>query len=865
MVHGWRIGRSLAAAVAIAAAGAPAAHAQDLTATPANLSAVFGSAAPGDRILLASGDYGTFTGGLKDGTVTLTPAAGATASMAIEFNPASNVDIDGVTITDALIADARTKNITIENSTFDRSQAVVRTGELSNANIMLDHNLHVGYDKCGTCAEGRVELVDHNDDPSGVTIQNSVFAGGNSDGIQNGGSGVKILNNEFADIKQIDQDADGVHADAIQLYGSVDTVIKNNYFHGDADAIMAADGADGEVIENNVIGPTDSPVAITLYSDNGSLVRHNTIWDIGCSNDAYCGVLALGSKSGAPGGQDTTVLDNIVGDASASEGTATFAFMGFDFNLIGYGELVAGTNNFAGTPTFTGGETPTTLNGFALADSSAGKSAASDGQDVGAVGLPWTWAPGPATQADPPTIEPHTDLTFEATSPQGRVVDYVPPAAHDPGGGTLTPSCTPAPGFTFPVDAPDPTPVTCIATASGRTATTTFDVHVVDTTGPAITPPDDLTREATGPSGAVVSYPAATAHDLVDGDVPAVCGPASGSTFALGTTTVTCTATDAHDNTAAKSFVVHVVDTAGPVVTPRDDLTREATGPNGAVVSYPAATAHDLVDGAVAAACTPASGSSFALGTTTVTCTATDAHHNTAKTTFRVRVADTTRPSLAGMPSDLHVTAPAAEGARVTYHVPTAIDLVDGARPVTCTPASGSMFSVGTTKVTCAAGDRAGNQAVRQFNVIVDAPAKQPAGDPGPPGGGQPTGPGLEPGTLSVASARGSRSAVALTLLCPAGTSGCAPVTVRLTVSVRLKRGKVAGISRTTRTIAVGSRSTVTTSAGHTVQLRVKLNRNGRKLLQRFARMKVTVRVSTATTVVATRRITLKARKHHGH
>jgi hypothetical protein len=39
-----------------------------------------------------------------------------------------------------------------------------------------------------------------------------------------------------------------------------------------------------------------------------------------------------------------------------------------------------------------------------------------------------------------------------------------------------------------------------------------------------------------------------------------VCSPASGSTFPVGTTTVTCTATDASGNTATCSFTVSVFD-----------------------------------------------------------------------------------------------------------------------------------------------------------------------------------------------------------------------------------------------------------------------------------------------------------------
>lgn len=46
--------------------------------------------------------------------------------------------------------------------------------------------------------------------------------------------------------------------------------------------------------------------------------------------------------------------------------------------------------------------------------------------------------------------------------------------------------------------------------------------------------------------------------DLVDGTVPVTCDHAPGDTFALGTTTVTCTATDVHHNTSTKSFTVAV-------------------------------------------------------------------------------------------------------------------------------------------------------------------------------------------------------------------------------------------------------------------------------------------------------------------
>jgi HYR domain-containing protein len=179
--------------------------------------------------------------------------------------------------------------------------------------------------------------------------------------------------------------------------------------------------------------------------------------------------------------------------------------------------------------------------------------------------------------------------------------------------------------------------VNCSATdAHSNTANGSFTVTVQDTTPPSLTLPSDITAEATGPSGAAVTY-TVSASDLVDGSVTVNCSPASGSTFPLGTTTVNCSATDAHSNTANGSFTVTVQDTTPPSLTLPSDITAEATSAAGAIVAY-AASASDLVDGPVAVSCTPASGSTFAPGTTTVNCSATDAHSNTANGSFKVTV-----------------------------------------------------------------------------------------------------------------------------------------------------------------------------------------------------------------------------------
>ena len=74
---------------------------------------------------------------------------------------------------------------------------------------------------------------------------------------------------------------------------------------------------------------------------------------------------------------------------------------------------------------------------------------------------------------------------------------------------------------------------------------------------PTLTLPGNLQRDATGPTGANVTF-SATAVDGNNQSVPVTCTPASGSVFAVGTTTVTCTATDAQGRKSTGTFTVTV-------------------------------------------------------------------------------------------------------------------------------------------------------------------------------------------------------------------------------------------------------------------------------------------------------------------
>ena len=83
----------------------------------------------------------------------------------------------------------------------------------------------------------------------------------------------------------------------------------------------------------------------------------------------------------------------------------------------------------------------------------------------------------------------------------------------------------------------------------------------------------NLVAEATGPGGASVGYASPATTDAVDGAGTASCAPASGSTFGLGTHTVSCNAIDAAGNhAAATSFTVTVRDTTAPAIAPHADV-----------------------------------------------------------------------------------------------------------------------------------------------------------------------------------------------------------------------------------------------------------------------------------------------------
>jgi hypothetical protein len=142
-----------------------------------------------------------------------------------------------------------------------------------------------------------------------------------------------------------------------------------------------------------------------------------------------------------------------------------------------------------------------------------------------------------------------------------------------------------------------------------------FAAQSIGSTGDVQIPDDDLaitasnlTVNATGPTGTTVNYTTAptVAVTVTDEDAspPApVCSPLPGTVFAIGTTTVNCSATDSEDTNSpvTTSFTVTVVGATGQLTALQGQV--KGVGPGTSLAAKLAAVQGDLKVGAKGDAC----------------------------------------------------------------------------------------------------------------------------------------------------------------------------------------------------------------------------------------------------------------------
>jgi hypothetical protein len=228
------------------------------------------------------------------------------------------------------------------------------------------------------------------------------------------------------------------------------------------------------------------------------------------------------------------------------------------------------------------------------------------------------------------------------------------------GGGstTGTPSLLlPASGGTFKLR------TTFVGNAFYSTSSDLDTITVTSSNTPPVlsVPAGPVGAEAASPSGAAVTF-AVSANDAEDNPAPMpTCTASSGSTFALGDTTVTCSVTDSGGLSDTESFVVRVVDTLDPGAFITSDERDNGAGwynaasndgePGLAIdvaaVDLVRVSSLTCTDNGADVGALDADGDSFALGDGSheIACTATDGAGNdsTARARFDV---DQTAPSI---------------------------------------------------------------------------------------------------------------------------------------------------------------------------------------------------------------------------
>lgn len=308
------------------------------------------------------------------------------------------------------------------------------------------------------------------------------------------------------------------------------------------------------------------------------------------------------------------------------------------------------------------------------------------------------------TDETAPAVTVPSNVTKEAIGPQ-TVVSLGVASATDLVAGVVTAT----PDKTGPFEVGEHTVTWTALDTSNIVGTAMQTVTITDTTKPVLTAPPSKTIAATG-QNTIVSLGLATATDLVDGTV-AVSSNAP-ATFPLGTKEVTWTATDSRGNSATATQLITVSDGEGPTITAPESITIEANGTTTAV-DLGSAVASDVVDGALVAVADKQG--PFALGSHTVTWTATDSSGNEATAQQTVEVKDTTAPTLTA-PANKNVEAFALL-TTVSLGVPVITDVVDVA-PI-ATPDKTGPFDVGMHTVEWTVTDASGNTSTASQTIVV--------------------------------------------------------------------------------------------------------------------------------------------------
>jgi len=307
-----------------------------------------------------------------------------------------------------------------------------------------------------------------------------------------------------------------------------------------------------------------------------------------------------------------------------------------------------------------------------------------------------------------PILQIPEDIIVEATSSDQNEVQLGEPTATD--NGEIASIINDAPEF-FALG--DTTVIWTASDSSGNISTGNQLVTVTDTTAPEISQLEDIIAEATSVNENIVNLDEPLTSDIQEltiyKDAPGV--------FPIGDTLVTWIVTDDTGNHSIATQTVTIVDTTIPTLTLPEDLTVEAASFQETLVDIGQAEADDISGISSIGNNAP---DVFPLGSTVVTWSTTDNHHNTISAEQTITVVDTTVPTII-TPQNIvreavNPTLNFIQLGELVASDSVGIESISNDKPIT--------FQFGSTTVTWTVTDTSGNTSqATQVVTIIDTTA----------------------------------------------------------------------------------------------------------------------------------------------
>jgi 4-hydroxy-3-methylbut-2-enyl diphosphate reductase IspH len=297
------------------------------------------------------------------------------------------------------------------------------------------------------------------------------------------------------------------------------------------------------------------------------------------------------------------------------------------------------------------------------------------------------------------------DIIVEATSSDQNYVQLGESTATD--NGEIVSITNDAPEF-FALG--ETTVTWTVSDSLGNISTGNQIVTVTDTTAPEISQLENITLEATSVNENIVNLDEPSISDIQEliiyKDAPDV--------FPIGDTLVTWIITDETGNHSIAIQTVTIVDTTVPTLSLPEDMIVEATSLQETLVDLGQAEADDISGISSIVNNSP---DAFPLGTTVVTWSATDNHHNTISAEQTITVVDTTVPTII-TPQDIvgEVVNPTLNFIQLGELVASdsvGIESISNDKPI--------IFQFGSTTVIWTVTDTSGNiSQVTQAITVID-------------------------------------------------------------------------------------------------------------------------------------------------